>query len=221
MWGKIVVVFVISGKNATGKTEISKYLENKYNFERIEIRGLLKELFPNKPDFAQKLYSIKKDGVLEVVLPTILKKVANNKNLIIEGILSTQEVILFKKHIPDFNLIYFSSNKDIRLERVILRTKNKKQLEFINPMDQIKRSDYFRINLMGVEELKTIADLVVVNNSNKKQSFFTVTESGLKKMFIKKIINILKKRIKSKKKFIFKSNQKLRAQKKPIKVKLK
>lgn len=208
-----LVIFIISGKNATGKSEICKYLFEKYNFEIIEIRGLLRELFPNNPNFAQKLYSTKKEGVLEAVLPSILKKTSIDKNIIIEGILSPQEITLLKRHIPNFYLIYFDSNKDIRLERIVLRTKIKNKSKIDTPQGQIEKSDKFRIKVMGIEELKTVANLVVINNSNQKPDFYAATESGIKRMFIKKITNILNTRIKSK------TNPKLRTRHLPIKIK--
>lgn len=194
-----MVTLIISGKNATGKTEICKYLVNKYGFEAIEIRGLLKELYPNEPNLAKSLYSTKKEMVLNSILPSLLKKIAHNKHTIVEGILSPEELKLFKTKMSDFYLIYLDSGKSIRLERITSRVLETKLITDKTPKEQLEISDEFRVKIMSVEQLKKVADLIITNNSKKREDFHSVTEQGLRKMFIKRLTNILRNKIASNK----------------------
>lgn len=192
-----MVTLIVSGKNATGKTEICKYLVNKYGFDFIEIRGLFKELYPNDPNLAKKLYLTEKEMVLSAVLPSILKKIANSKHIIVEGILSPEELKLFKAKISDFYLIYLDSEKSIRLERITSRTLERASIYDKMPKEQLETSDKFRVKVMGIEQLKKVADLIITNNCREKENFHSVTEQGLRKMFIKRISTIIRKKIAS------------------------
>jgi dephospho-CoA kinase len=189
-----MVTFVISGKNATGKTEFCEYLNKKYNFEIIQIRETLEKITKYKDkDIAYKLYKIKKTGVLEAILPFILNKISNSKNIVIEGILSPEEVELLKKQKLDFYLVYLDANEAVRLERVIPRSKT------VNPKRQIKNSDKFRVDIMNVTELKKISDLIIVNDGKTKPEFHSAINSGIKRMLIKKLTSVLNQNVKKNK----------------------
>lgn len=182
-----MTVFVIIGKNGVGKTIVGNYLMDN-GFQLIEIRGVLNSFSEHK-NKSSIYYSERKTKVLELTMPYIINKLKVNKNIIVEGILSKEEVIFFKRFIPDFHIIYTQSNKTYRITRIKKRSNYKYKKEAVS---NVAKSDFFRSKIMGIEEVKKYADLIIKNNSNSKSELLKATEIGVKSVLIKKIINFLK-----------------------------
>ncbi|MDD4049759.1 MAG: hypothetical protein PHX47_02000 [Candidatus ainarchaeum sp.] len=198
-----MTVFVIVGKNGVGKTIVGNYLMDN-GFKLIEIRGVLNSI-PEHKNKSSVYYAERKTKVLELTMPYIINELKVSKNIIIEGILSKDEIFFLKKFISDFHIIYTHSNKTYRINRIKLRSNYKSKKEAIN---NVAKSDFFRSKIMGVDEVKKYANLIIKNNSNSKLELLNATEKGVKSVLIKQIINFLKS--KSKNKILDKSQKKPR-----------
>jgi len=127
---KIILGFV--GEIASGKGTVAKYLENKYKAETIRfstpLRDVLKRLYLDiSRENMQNLSQILRVQFGQDLLAKIISEDAKGSNAqltIIDGIRREPD-IKYLNEIPEFKLVYITTDIKTRYERLIKRGENK------------------------------------------------------------------------------------------------
>jgi dephospho-CoA kinase len=123
------MIIGLTGKNASGKGEVGKYLETK-GFTFFSLSDVIRDELQkrNRPltrdNLTQLGNELRKKGGTSVLADRILKKLDPSRNYVIDSFRNPDEVQAFKKR-PDFTLISVEATQKTRYERMVARNREK------------------------------------------------------------------------------------------------
>jgi dephospho-CoA kinase len=166
------MILGIVGMPGSGKTEIASLFKKK-SFKILEMGEIVRAMMKKKGleinnvslrKFASEIR--KKYGKKFVAEETVkkIKKISkSNKNIIIVGIRSPDEIVFFKKNFNKIIIIAVSAPKKIRFERMVSRNR-------IDDPESIKDFEYRERKEIGygVEKALKNADYIIANTGTRK-----------------------------------------------------
>lgn len=182
-------IVAIVGMPGSGKTVVTKYLQNKHGwpnvymgaptFERMEVEGLEMN-YENEKITREKIRAEMGMGAYaELCLPKIKKELEKSDVCLVESMYSWSEYKIYKDEFKDnFYCLAVFANPQIRFERLSIRT-NERPMKSRQEFD---RRDYTEIE--GIEKGGPIAraDFMAINESSKEKLFKQIDK------FINKIL---------------------------------
>ena len=180
------IIIGLTGRIASGKDTIGKYLSEEYSAQKIRFSTLLRDILeiidlPDSRENMQDLSTILRKRFGENILAKAMMKLAKNTNnnlIVIDGVRRITDVENFKK-LKKFFLIYIDVRQDNRYQRATARNENPGD-------DTLSREKFNKRDLaeteVQIESLKEKADFVIDNNGS-----LTETHEQIKK-YIKDIV---------------------------------
>lgn len=165
------IILAIVGLSGTGKSVLTEYLTEKYQLERIyfggyvigevERRGL--SITPMNEKEVREDLRVKNgmSAIAKLALPDIRAALANNKQVIIDGIYSFSEYILLRKELGErLKLVAVHCPRALRYERLASRKRRP-----LSPAEVDQRDQFEIMNLEKGGPI-AIADHHIINDSN-------------------------------------------------------
>ncbi|MCC7553202.1 MAG: AAA family ATPase [Methanobacteriaceae archaeon] len=147
----------ISGLPGSGKTLVSEIAIEKGG-KIVSMGDIIREEAEKRnEDSSTTAIKLREESgqyiVAELTISKI-KKMKNEKLIIVEGIRSPFEVSLFKESFPDFKLISIFANRDIRFKRVQKRNREDDSIDYDEFLKRDKRELNFGIGNVIAESEK-------------------------------------------------------------------
>ena len=168
-------IIAIVGMCGSGKSIASEYLEKELGYQKVYFGGVIYEKMKEEnieitPE-SQKIYREnlrKKYGmgaVAEILLPKI-KALSKEKNVVLDGLYSWDELKILKKEFPNLKVIGIVVDKKIRYDRLKIRPdrpfnnqesrdRDISEIENIAKAGPIAYADYYIFNNGTIEEYIT------------------------------------------------------------------
>lgn len=167
------MIVALVGLCGAGKSEASKYFENK-NYEKIYFGGLTMEELKkrgmdinetNERKVREELRAEHGMGAYAVLsLPKIKSAIDNGKNVLIDGLYSWSEYKILKEKYPEMIVIAVYTNPELRFSRLSKRgvrpltkdeamSRDKAEIENLEKAGPIAKADYTVINNGTIKEL--------------------------------------------------------------------
>ncbi|MEM5829932.1 MAG: AAA family ATPase [Candidatus Aenigmatarchaeota archaeon] len=173
-----MIILGVCGYAASGKSEVSNYLKEKYNFEVFEFSDIIEEEAKklglisenlNLEEKKRKLSEVgkiirEKFGRKDIFAIKIIEKIKekNLEKVVVSGIRSLDEYFAFKNAFgKNFYLIFLDVDAKIRYERRKLQDKSF-NLSFEEFLERDKRDE----KELNLKELKDLSDFIIENNSS-------------------------------------------------------
>lgn len=184
------MIIGISGTFGSGKDSLAEYLYNKYNFLHISTSDIVRE-------FARKQYSstdrpiLKKVAnelrqsygsavLVEIAFDRYKKANVNYDGLLVSAIRSIGEVN--KIHQLGGIMVFVDAPVDVRYKRIIQRKRDEEanvSFEEYKKREEAELSAGKRDDVQNLNAVKSISDLVIINNKTKEE-FYEKAEKALK-----------------------------------------
>ena len=184
MKGKNKRIFAIVGMCGSGKTEVVKYLQDKFKWPNIYLpEALFDEMKRQGMELNWKNEEIMRVGLrekhgigvfAELSLPKIEKALAESDAIIIESLYSWSEYKILKEHFPEmFEVIAVYASPKVRFERLQNREirpmkteeefldRDRSEIEEIEKGGPIAVADYTIINHGSMEDLHKEVDNIL------------------------------------------------------------
>ncbi|MEO7212068.1 non-canonical purine NTP pyrophosphatase [Mucilaginibacter sp.] len=190
-------VFLISGPTCAGKTTLSTYLSEKYNYYHIEASDFMYLSYHerhginsnvNIGDFAE--VALKENP--SIVVNQIISNITKFKNIpvIVTGFRSPLEVENFKKKYAGtlkIKVIYVSASDKTRYKRSLERNRNDAQKTY----EKFKEKDHQQEN-MGLSKIKEIYKSSIIRNEELIESLFAKFEKKYEYQLNENLFNFKK-----------------------------
>lgn len=163
---------LIIGEIGSGKTEISKFLQEEYGANHISTRSCVAEIIriedfgdQDRTSFqyaAMKLIS--NSNGIDKLANLICEKIQNAKNnfIIIDGVRNVGTYEIIKRNLPDTNIMYIDTPRDIAFK--FYKERSKPRTPTIDEFRKARQHDVEREILF----FKDIADVYVYNGESLK-----------------------------------------------------
>ncbi len=174
------IILGITGKIASGKTTVAKYIVKKYNGNSHRFSTVLRDvadrmhLEKNRKNL-QKISTIFKQNFNEDILSKVIfHDVDNDKHkiIVIDGVRRLSDVAYLKK-LNGFKLIYIKTDIKKSYERILTRGENS---DDINKTFKDFQKDHKREAEIKIKNLKKDANIIIDNNGNLDELYSQIDE---------------------------------------------
>ena len=164
------LVFLISGLTCAGKTTLAEYVIGKYDYYHFEASDFMYRSYFQRHGVGSNssVGAFAEQALMEypsIVVDQIIESLPelSNTPLIVTGFRSPDEVRSFKAQYSGYatvEIVYVDANADLRFERSVKRKR----------FDSSDRGGFDREDerqrRMGINEIREMADLIIVNESS-------------------------------------------------------
>ncbi len=186
------MIIGLTGKNASGKGEVAKFLESR-GFQFHSLSDVLREelkrkhLTPTRDHLTRVGNELREKFGPSILADRIMKKLAESQNYVVDSFRNPAEVEAFRAR-PDFVLWAVTAKPEIRLARIKSRAREE---------DPITLKDFVKVekreaknadpNKQAIDACEKLADREITNNSSLDKLYGQLTEH------LKKVLKNIKR----------------------------
>lgn len=160
------MIIGLAGLTRCGKNEVAKYLEEKYNFKKLVFSDIITEELKKRGMENTKMNQsivgdeLRKEFGNAVLASRLLKEIEKdkNKNYVIVGFRSPEEVDYIRNEVMDFYLVEIYTEKSVRFAR---RTKEDPQ-----SITEFFERDQRDMQKKGLDIVLRMADFRIINEGS-------------------------------------------------------
>ena len=168
------MIIGLTGLARCGKDTMAAYLKEKYGYEILVFSDVLVEeaekrgLEPTKMNLSILGDELRAAEGNAVVAKRLMKKIDKEKEYVLSGVRSPEEVYAIQNEMLDFNLVYIDTERSTRFKRR-------------KPEDPQSEEDFFErdgrdIQNKGLGKVIEMADYTISNNSSVKEFYKKIDE---------------------------------------------
>jgi dephospho-CoA kinase len=167
----------LTGLAGSGKSEASRYLAERYEFQRLTFSDILlkeakkRDLLKNK-DYEEVKYVLsklgeslrKESGKMGILAEKAIDKIKTERyeRTAVDGFRSVEEVDLFRENFDRFYLIFIDADERTRLGRRGARNARDSSIS----IEELRKRDRENIVTMGLGKVMQMADFRIENNND-------------------------------------------------------
>ncbi|MEK7648855.1 MAG: hypothetical protein AAB400_02975 [Patescibacteria group bacterium] len=178
----------ISGKMASGKGSVSKYLVKEYNAEKHASSGPLRAIVDifgipqSRVNLSDLSTFLRETYGEQVIAHAMLKLLTESKAPItlFDGMRRLIDVHTFRQ-LPNFTFIFVDCDEQIRYQRYVVRNENAGDAEM--SWDEFQKRGQAETEVQ-IDQLKTYAD-IVIDNSGTYEELIIQTRSAVEEILKK------------------------------------